>query len=84
MGAAFDADLYRSVGAAIGLEARGLINQGVSNGLFVMTPNVNLIRDPRPVNVLQNTVFQIERRCIAYDRSYGPESLIPAQCSAIS
>lgn len=46
LGATFDADLYREVGAAVGMEARALNNQGKS-GIYLFTPNINLVRDPR-------------------------------------
>ena len=47
LGATFDRGLYTAVGNAIGLEARGLNNQGVAAGVYLFAPNVNMIRDPR-------------------------------------
>lgn len=46
LGATFDKDLWKEVGAVIGTEARGLNNQGVA-GLYFLDPNINLMRDPR-------------------------------------
>lgn len=60
LGASFDRELWKNIGHAIGIEARGLNNQanvvknaepgipsnGVS-GLYFLDPNINLMRDPR-------------------------------------
>jgi len=46
LGATFDTELYRAIGAAIGMEARALNNQGKA-GLYLFAPNINLVRDPR-------------------------------------
>jgi len=62
LGAAFDRELWREVGAAIGTEVRGFHNQpnyamvqghfvpGLHNvdiSLYSLDPNINLMRDPR-------------------------------------
>ena len=62
LGATFDRQLWRDIGHAIGIEARGLNNQAISNhffravpgiptngptGLYFLDPNINLMRDPR-------------------------------------
>jgi hypothetical protein len=43
MGASFDRSLWRSIGAAIGLEARGLNNARVGP-LYFLDPDINLLR----------------------------------------
>jgi len=45
MGAAFDAQLWEEVGAAIGAEARALYNEG-AGAAWVFAPNLNPVRDP--------------------------------------
>ena len=46
LGASFDRKLWTSIGRTIGLEARGLTNQGHCT-LYFLDPNINLLRDPR-------------------------------------
>ncbi len=46
LGATYDKALWHSVGQTIGLEARALSNQQVA-GIYLFTPNINLVRDPR-------------------------------------
>lgn len=48
LGASFDEDLWRRIGAAVGAESRALHNAGVERaGLICWSPVVNLVRDPR-------------------------------------
>ena len=46
LAASYDASLWTSVGAAIGIEARAMYNLNVG-AAWLFTPNVNLFRDPR-------------------------------------
>ena len=46
LGAAFDEQLYASIGTAIGTEARALNNQAGKAGLYLFAPNINPVRDP--------------------------------------
>eukprot|EP00949_MAST-11_sp_MAST-11-sp1_P001970 g1970.t1 len=62
LGATFSRELWRDIGHTIGIEARGLNNQGIPkdddsvvpgiptngpSGLYFLDPNINLMRDPR-------------------------------------
>ena len=48
MAATFDPELVKSIGSAIGDEARARTNTNAGNGgLVLWCPNVNLVRDPR-------------------------------------
>jgi beta-glucosidase-like glycosyl hydrolase len=46
LGASFNRALWADIGRTIGLEARGLTNQGKCT-LYFLDPNINLMRDPR-------------------------------------
>ena len=42
----FDSELFAAMGAAIGLEARVMMNAGNAGGTF-WAPNINIVKDPR-------------------------------------
>ena len=46
VGATFDAPLFAAMGAAVGLEARVMMNAGNAGGTF-WAPNINIVKDPR-------------------------------------
>ncbi|XP_051196138.1 probable beta-D-xylosidase 7 [Lolium perenne] len=45
--ASFNPDLWYRIGQAIGVEARGIYNNGHAEGLTFWAPNINVFRDPR-------------------------------------
>ena len=47
LGATWDTSVIRSMGAAISDEVRALNNTGVKSGMYVLSPVVNMARDPR-------------------------------------
>ena len=56
LGAAFDEQLYASIGTAIGTEARALNNQAGKAGLYLFAPNINPVRDPYVSSRLSLTI----------------------------
>ena len=46
LGATFNRDLWKEIGATIGREARAL-NNAQKSGVYFFDPNINLMRDPR-------------------------------------